>query len=273
MEPSAPEQEFLGLFGQIADAVGEAVASMPDRGPSGRRAGQYGLDLVADRIVLEMLDGVDALVLSEESGLSATARARLSQDVPQDTADRPVIVVDPIDGSTNASRGLPWFATALCLVAPDAESGGLAPRVAFVANHVTGERFTAIAHLGAWRNGDPISVSGCTQIDKAIIGVNGLPHRPGGWSQFRALGAASLDICAVACGALDGWIDMTTEGHGVWDYLAALLIATEAGASSAEALGRDLVHLDPAVRRIPAVAASSDLLEQLRADTGPTPRR
>lgn len=273
MEPSAPEQEFLVLFGQIADAVGEAVASMADRGPSGRRADQYGFDVVADQIVLEMLADVDVLVLSEESGLTRTARSQTADGSDMLVAGRQVVVVDPVDGSTNASRGLPWFATAMCLANVDADGDPPELRAALVANHVTGDRFTAIAQRGAWRNGEPIAVSGCEHLGEAIIGVNGLPQRHAGWSQFRALGAAALDICAVACGALDGWIDVTTEGHGVWDYLAALLIASEAGAIGVEVHGRELRHLDPRERRIPAVAASPALLAEMVAEIGPRPRR
>ncbi len=43
-----------------------------------------------------------------------------------------MVVIDPLDGSTNASRGVPWFATALCLVDDDG------PAVALVANQAIG---------------------------------------------------------------------------------------------------------------------------------------
>src|SRR5690606_28573962 len=135
----------------------------------------------------------------------------------------PTVVVDPLDGSTNASRGIPWFATALCLV--DDEG----PAAALVANHATGERITAARGHGAWRAGRPIRVSGCTELGDAIVGVSGLPSHHYGWAQFRTLGAAAPDICAVATGALDGWCDMSDHAHGVWDYLASVLICREAG--------------------------------------------
>ncbi|MFM9131803.1 MAG: inositol monophosphatase family protein, partial [Actinomycetota bacterium] len=51
--------------------------------------------------------------------------------------------------------------------------------------------------------------------------------------------------------------------HGVWDYLAAVLICREAGCVVEDADGRDLLILDPAVRRSPVVANSRPLLDAL----------
>ena len=69
--------------------------------------------------------------------------------------------------------------------------------------------------------------------------------------QFRALGASAPDICAVACGVTDAWCDMVDDGHGVWDYLASVLILEEAGGVAAEVFGRELCVLDHAARRSP----------------------
>jgi fructose-1,6-bisphosphatase/inositol monophosphatase family enzyme len=94
------------------------------------------------------------------------------------------------------------------------------------------------------------------------VGVNG-PLSPGhGWWQVRTLGAAALDISLVAKGALDGYVD--TVGHGCWDYLAALLVCREAGAIVVDALGRNIVVLDPDERRMPLAAGSAEMLESVR---------
>jgi fructose-1,6-bisphosphatase/inositol monophosphatase family enzyme len=240
----------LAVFGAAADAVAATLAALTDRGPSGRREGQYALDLDADAACLGVLHEAGFRVLSEESGFTGAS-------------DGPVVVVDPVDGSTNASRGVPWFATALCLVD---ENG---PAVAMVANHATGERFTALRGEGAERDGVRIRPSGCTELSQAILGVSGLPTRHYGWAQFRAMGASAPDLCAVACGVTDAWCDMSTDAHGVWDYLASVLICTEAGASVAEVHGRDLAVLDHAARRTPVAAATPELLAAvLRARLG-----
>ncbi|HEX8769903.1 MAG TPA: inositol monophosphatase family protein, partial [Acidimicrobiales bacterium] len=83
-----------------------------------------------------------------------------------------------------------------------------------------------------------------------------------GWRQVRALGAAALDLCAVATGQLDAFIDCSVAGHAPWDYLAAALICREAGAPIVDRLGRDLVVRSGNERRSPVAAATPALLEQ-----------
>ena len=96
------------------------------------------------------------------------------------------------------------------------------------------------------------------------MGISGPPTGAYGWAQFRALGASALDLCLVAAGTLDAFVDMSADAHGVWDYLAASLICAEAGAVVADAFGRDLVVLDHAARRTPIAAATPVLLDALR---------
>lgn len=246
--------DVIELFDRICDGVAEVLAATTDWGASGLRQDQYSVDLAADRVCTEGLHGAGYAVLSEESGITAP---------PGGPDDAPVVVVDPLDGSTNASRGIPWFATALCLVRDDPDTGAAVPVAAMVANHATGSRHWAVRGQGAVLDGAPISVSGCRELSACMLGVNGLPDRHYGWAQFRAMGAAAPDLCSVASGVLDAWCDMTSAGHGVWDYLAALLICEEAGAHIAEVNGDDLVILDTQQRRIPVVAATTELLEVL----------
>ena len=84
-----------------------------------------------------------------------------------------------------------------------------------------------------------------------------------GWAQFRCLGAAALDLCAVADGTLDGYVDCVTDAHGVWDYLGALLVCREAGVIVEDANGRILCVLDRSVRRTPVAAVGNVLHEAL----------
>ena len=75
------------------------------------------------------------------------------------------------------------------------------------------------------------------------------------------LGAAALDICLVADGTTDGWVDFNR--HGVWDYLAASMICREAGAVVADFEGRDEVTTDYDDTHTIVVAATTALLEPL----------
>lgn len=99
-------------------------------------------------------------------------------------------------------------------------------------------------------------------MSEAVIGISGLPKQTPDWAQFRANGGAALDICLVAQGALDGWIDFNS--HGVWDYLASLLICEEAGVAIAEHNDYELLVTDHSQRRTPLVAATPQLLGALR---------
>jgi myo-inositol-1(or 4)-monophosphatase len=246
--------DVIETFASASRAVADVLAATTDWGASGIRDGQYAVDLRADRACLEVLYGAGLRVLSEESGITGP------DDSGVDAAPgAPIVVVDPLDGSTNASRQVPWYATALCLV-----DGGV-PTVAMVANHATGDVFTAVRNDGAERNGRPCHPSAATDLGAALVGVSGLPTHDYGWAQFRALGASAPDICNVACGITDAWCDMYDQ-HGVWDYLASVLIAEEAGCAVGEVHDRELCVLDHTARRGPVVAATPELLAVVLAE-------
>jgi myo-inositol-1(or 4)-monophosphatase len=235
--------DVVDLLEAAAGAAGRALSGLEDWGPAGTRAGQYRSDLVADEAVCAVLEAAGVAVLSEESG------AHGSGDL--------LVVVDPVDGSTNAARGLPWFATSLCAL--DAHG----PLAALVVNQATGATYRAFRGEGAWRDGRPLRPSGCTRAREAILGLSGYPARYLGWRQYRALGAVALDLCAVAEGALDGYLDCSRSAHGPWDYLGGLLVCREAGAPVADRLGRELVVRESAERRTPVAAATPELLAEL----------
>jgi myo-inositol-1(or 4)-monophosphatase len=236
----------LEVLHQAATAVRASLDDLDDWGLAGTRDGQYRSDVMADRVVLEMIERAGFGALSEESGEHNPSRQIL-------------VVVDPVDGSTNASRGFPWWATSLCAL----DAAG--PLAAVVVNQATGTRFEAVRDGGARCDGRPIKPSGCTSMRRAIVGLSGYPKRWLGWSQYRVFGAAALDICAVASGQLDAFIDCGYRSLAPWDYLGGLLVCQEAGAHIAEAFGRDLIVRDHDGRRAIVAAATPDLLDEARA--------
>ena len=238
--------DLLAVLDAAAGAVRKALDELSDWGPAGTRPGQYRSDLAADSAAVEVLVDAGLGVLSEESGLTEGDRELLA-------------VLDPLDGSTNASRGLPWFATSVCVL--DDEG----PLAALVVNQATGERFEAVRGDGARRNGGPAAPTGCTAMADALVGLTGSPSVRLGWRQVRALGAAALDLCAVACGQLDAYLDCSANSHGPWDYLGGLLVCQEAGAVVADAHERDLVARGPEDKRAPVAAATPELLAEALA--------
>jgi myo-inositol-1(or 4)-monophosphatase len=227
----------------VANAVAADLAELDDWGLAGTREGQYRSDLIADQAALKVIDEAGMGALSEESGLHH--------------ADRKIIVVlDPVDGSTNASRGIPWWATSACAVDP---SGPLA---AVVVNQATGTRFEASRHGGARRDGIAVRPTASRSMRQSIVAISGYPRHWLGWSQFRSLGAAALDLCAVACGQVDAFIDCASTSLAPWDYLGGMLICQEAGAHVAEAFGANLVLTRESGRRVPVAAATPELLTE-----------
>jgi len=235
---------LLEVLHDAASAVTDALDGLSDWGLAGTREGQYRSDLAADAAALRVLDEAGLGAMSEESGPH-----RVDREV--------VVVIDPVDGSTNASRGIPWYATSLCAVDGDG------PRVAVVVNQASGVRFEAVRGCGARRDGEPIRPSGCEVLGEAIIGFSGYPPRYLGWSQYRCLGAAALDLCAVAEGVLDGYTAIGGSQLGSWDYLGGMLICIEAGAVVGELEERDLVTLEHSDRRTPVAASTPGLLKAL----------
>jgi len=234
------------MLNSVADSIAGAISGVDDWGLSGRRDSQYAADLVADEVALRMLRAAGVGVLSEESGIERPDAAVM-------------VVVDPLDGSTNASRGVPWYATSLCAVDDDG------PVAAVVLNLASGVRYEAVRGGGARRNGVPLAAggSGCSSLAAAIVACSGLaPHHPG-WAQFRAFGAAALDLSAVAQGMVDGFADCSADAHGVWDYLGGWLVCREVGIDVVDAFGREMVVLDHAARRTPVAAATPALLDEL----------
>jgi fructose-1,6-bisphosphatase/inositol monophosphatase family enzyme len=244
---ASSNEDILRVLHEVADATYAVLSTNIDWGLSGQRPTQYSIDLRADAAALEVLHGAGCAVLSEESGRTGEWHD-----------DAIIVVMDPLDGSTNASRRVPWYATALAAIDASGQ------RASLVANQFTNtDRWTATTGGGAFHNGNQIRPSSCAQLSQAVVGVSGLPKKHPGWAQFRALGAAALDICLVAQGTLDGWVDLSS--HGVWDYLASVHICREAGAVVGEALDRELIVTEHAERRSPVVAATSELFASLRS--------
>lgn len=243
------EARLEELLDRTVDAVVGALAAdlharPDDRRDRGDRPGQYRIDLVADEAALGVLRGEGVGILSEESGL-------------EDPGSGLVVVIDPVDGSTNASRGIPWYAISLCAV------DDMGPLAALVVNLATGTRYQATRGGGATKDGRPIAPSEASKLEHSLVLLNGWSPTHLGWRQYRSLGATALDLCSVADGSVDGSMDCTDSALGPWDYLGAMLVLSEAGAQLADAQGRDLVVIDHAARRTPVAAATPELLEVL----------
>lgn len=144
-------------------------------------------------------------------------------------------VIDPLDGTTNYSNGLPLFNVSIGVK----HHGETVVGVVFAP--ALDEMFHAVKGRGAFLNGTPLSASGKTSLELSVLST-GFPYdkavNPDNNIDraariipvvrgLRRLGSAALDISYVAAGFLDGYWEMNLNE---WDVCAALLIASEAGA-------------------------------------------
>jgi len=149
-------------------------------------------------------------------------------------SEKSLWIVDPLDGTTNYARGYPLFAVSIALEKNSEIVIGV------VYNPLTDEMFAAEKGLGATLNGQPIHVSETAQLGKSFL-ASGFPYDVWSsplnnlyeWEQFlqktisvRCDGSASLDLCHVASGCLDGYWEYSLEA---WDMAAGALIVEEAG--------------------------------------------
>jgi fructose-1,6-bisphosphatase/inositol monophosphatase family enzyme len=239
-------ESLLDCFDEAAGAVRAALSPLD---PITRRertkvAGQYALDIVADRAALDVLAKLPVRVVSEESGVHERSGAAIT------------VVLDPVDGSTNCSRGISYWAISICALDADG------PLAALVVNQATGARTTAIRGAGARRDGIALQASGVTRLEDAVIAFGGYPVAKLAWKQFRALGCASLALCDVATGGVDGYLD-SGPYHAPWDYLGGYLACIEAGAVVRDVNGDELVTDDPKARRQVVAAGTVALADAL----------
>jgi myo-inositol-1(or 4)-monophosphatase len=143
-------------------------------------------------------------------------------------------VVDPIDGTTNFLYDLPHWAVSLA-----AEVDGEVV-VGVVHAPALGRTYTAVRGGGAALDGTPLRVSAIDRLSLALVATGfgyTVTRRTAQIAvltrvipkirDIRRMGAASLDLCAVASGTVDAYYE---RGLKPWDHAAGGLIATEAGA-------------------------------------------
>jgi myo-inositol-1(or 4)-monophosphatase len=224
------KREILKVALKAADAAAQHAAKLRQNSSftvnlKGVRDLVTEADLQCERIIIDNIKKAfpDHKIMSEES----------SPTLSEDLSKGPLWVIDPIDGTTNFAHGHVHVGISIGFAYDGLRQVGV------VNCPFLSEVYTATRNGGAFCNDKKIKVSSATKAEDAII-CTGLPYqreytdgvikRMTGivkeYRDLRRLGAASVDLCWIACGKLDGFY----EDLCPWDVAAGLLIASEAGA-------------------------------------------
>jgi fructose-1,6-bisphosphatase/inositol monophosphatase family enzyme/ADP-ribose pyrophosphatase YjhB (NUDIX family) len=240
-------EELIDIFRRCSLEIKNALDKRDTGDSPGKRGGQYEFDLIADDAALGFLDPFGFKILSEESGFSG----------PDSEI---TVVIDPVDGSSNRAKGINFYATSLAGLI-----NGL-PVASLVTDLTSLSEYKAIRDQGAYLNKIPLHSNCDKSLKDSFVGITGHSKTNLGWAQFRAFGAASLEISMVASQKLEAFVDLTAAGLSPWDYLGALLVCREAGVPYKELLGLNELYLSPTSKSHLLVGANSQILNELSAN-------
>ncbi len=197
------------------------------------------IDAVSEEAVIRNLEkkGFSCILIGEECGVKEIGPS------PQF-----YLVLDGVDGTTNATRGI-GFASASIAISPTRWLRDI--EAAVVIDLYNGGIYSAEKGEGAKFNGKPIKTSNIKTLEEAVLSID-ISRSPGSIEKIaplvskargvRALGAASLEICHVASGLLDAYVDARGKLRTM-DFAAGMLIVKEAGGIFLQPNGEDIPNV------------------------------
>ena len=250
---------------RISPLLAAARLPQPDLGIGAGGDPMKKIDLAAEGAIVDTLrkQDVSFTLISEESGFEEYGKQ----------SDRCYVTADPIDGTTNLTRGIPFYATSIAVSNKPTLDAVHAALVADLFHDVT---YTAQKGKGAYRNGQRIHPSEESSLEEAVIGIDlnsykvqrvalqlsGLIQKT---KHIRHFGANALELCYVADGTTEGFIDIRGKLRPT-DMAAAWLIINEAGAKiTAPDLGPLNVKLNPK-QSVEFVASANERIHAIIVD-------
>jgi len=211
-----------------------------------------------DELLRALLPIGGVRILSEEAGEIGDPRAKT------------MAVLDPLDGSGNFARGVPFYCTSIAIVEGGSFEG---VSVGLVRNLVTGDVYLAERGKGATKNGRPLRTSRSTDLSDSVVGIDLSRGGPSLIARLAPLigsvrrqvhyGANALELCLVAEGVIDAFVDLRGKLR-VTDVAAAYLILKEAGAVVTSENGEALrLGLDLEVRLSLVASANRRLHDKI----------
>jgi myo-inositol-1(or 4)-monophosphatase len=222
--------DWLALCRAVVGELDGVLSSLPTRAEREPvlRAGEGGddttaVDAAAEDVVVRRLEalGTDLTLVSEELGVRAFG-----------SGDGPIVVVDPIDGSVNAKRGIPFFSLSLAVA-----EGPTMDDVVFgyVFDFGTREEWLAERGRGAWLGGEALTGPGPKDTIE-ILSLEGttteaialaVPALRGVAQRVRVMGSLAVSLCHLAAGRVDA-VCCLKPARSI-DIAAAQLLVRERG--------------------------------------------
>jgi myo-inositol-1(or 4)-monophosphatase len=241
---------------QIAPLLKTVDQPQPDLGIGAGGDPIKNIDLTAENAIIGTLTrrAVSFTLISEESGV------RKYGEHPQDC----YVTVDPIDGTTNLMRRVPFYATSIAVSEKPFMKDVHSALVADLFHRVT---YTAQRAKGSFRDNRRISPSDNVSLEEAVIGVDlnsykaeriapRLTRLIKKTKHIRHFGANALELCYVADGTTDAFVDIRGKLRPT-DVAGACLILKEAGAMITMPDGKPLdAKLDPR-QKVELIAAAN----------------
>ncbi len=188
------------------------------------------------------------------------------------------MIVDSIDGTTNALRGINFASTSIAVSPKDSMNN---IEAAIVMRLDNGKAYTAEKGKGAQYNDEKMSLSKVKSLEKAVMAID-ISRSPENIerilpllktaSHIRCLGSAALEICHVASGQLDAYVDVRDKLRTT-DIAAAMLILKEAGGVVLQPNGEELRDAPlRVINRFSVIVASnmelvSEILQELEDES------
>jgi len=230
----------------ITDAI-EPVIGTPESGQE-LYTGADGtptkkIDEIAENAAIDVLkdDGRKILLISEECGEKVIFGDLRSPDVRKSDVDF-TVVLDPLDGTFNVVAGIPFYSVSIAIGVSDLSDISLG----FIENLHTGDVYYAEAGKGAYCNKKRINVNEVSEMQK--LSVTAYAYRTDSTKmvdlgrivrRIRVLGCSSLELCYVASGVLDAFVDFRRYLR-ITDIAAGKLIIEESGGMVTTATGMPL---------------------------------
>lgn len=252
---------FYELCTGVSDAVEKAVLPL-----IGKTEASISQGIGADGTETEKIDQVAenaALSFLKASGISMRfVSEELGETIIGERPDF-TFILDPVDGTFNSVNNIPFFSVPIAIGSSDLSD----TIYGYVKNLVNGDVYTAEKGKGAFLNNRRIHVSSLTRLSD--ISVISYSHRPYAISvnnhkvrRVRVFGCAALELCYIAQGIFDAFIDMRGMLR-VTDIAAGKLIVEEAGGIITDGNGSPLTTPFDVKQRLNMVASNGKTHDKL----------